>query len=68
MSKALPINFWTLAKPYVIIGRIAILVLGSLACLHVVESFRTLQKGSKAVDDTETKVSAWDERDIIDLR
>jgi hypothetical protein len=68
MSKASTINFWNLAKPYLIIGRIAVLVLGSLAYLHFVESFRKLPKGARAVDATDTKVSVWDEQDIIDLR
>lgn len=68
MSKASPINYWKLAKPYLIIGRIAVLVLGSLAYLHLVESFRKLPKTSRAVDTTDAKAAAWDERDIIDLR
>jgi hypothetical protein len=68
MSKALPIRFWNLVQPYVIIGRIAVLVLGSLAYLHFVESFRTLPKAARAVDATDAKVSTWDEQDIIDLR
>ena len=68
MSKASPINFWNLAKPYLIIGRITFLVLSSLAYLHFVESFRKLPKAARAVDATDAKVSAWDEQDIIDLR
>lgn len=68
MSKASPINLWNLAKPYLIIGRIAVLVLSSLAYLHFVESFRKLPKTSKTVDATGAEVSAWEEQDIIDLR
>ena len=68
MSKASPLHFWHLAKPYLIIGRIAVLVLGSLAYLHFVESFRKLPKASKGIEATDAKASAWDERDIIDLR
>ncbi|HEY9607561.1 MAG TPA: hypothetical protein V6C85_38605 [Allocoleopsis sp.] len=55
MSKTSPINFWNLAKPYVIIGRIAILVLGSLAYLHFVESLRKRPKAPRAVETTDAK-------------
>lgn len=68
MSKASTINLWNIAKPYLIIGRITVLVLSSLAYLHFVESFRKLSKSSKAVDTTDAKSAAWNEQDIIDLR
>ena len=67
MSRIPLTPLWKLAKPYWIIGRIAVLVLGSLAYLHLVESFRNVSKASKALDRSDSDRSTWDKRDIINL-
>lgn len=56
-------NFWKLAKPYWIIGRIAVLVLGSLAYLQFVEGFKRFSKALK----TNSKSAVWEKQDIVDL-
>ncbi len=63
-----PRLLWKLAKPYWVIGKIAVLVLGSLAYLQFVEVFRKFSKASKALKETDTNPSGWDKPDIIDLR
>ena len=67
MSRMPLTHLWKLAKPYLIIGRIAVLVLGSLMYLHFVESFRNVSKASKALDGSDSDRSTWNEQDIIDL-
>jgi hypothetical protein len=52
MSRTSLTHLWKLTKPYWIIGRIAVLVLGSLAYLHFVEGFRKFSKDSKALEET----------------
>jgi hypothetical protein len=67
MSRIPLTHLWKLAKPYLIIGRIAVLVLGSLTYLHFVESFRNVSKASKALDEPDSEHSTWNKRDLIDL-
>ncbi len=68
MSRTRLTDLWKLVKPYWIIGRIAVLVLGSLAYLQFVEGFRTLSKASRALDETDSDRSTWDNQDVVDLR
>lgn len=67
MSRIQPTLLWKLAKPYWVIGKIAVLVLGSLVYLQLVEGFRRFSKASKALEETNSDGCAWDKRDIIDL-
>jgi hypothetical protein len=67
MSRIPLTDLWKLAKPYWVIGRIAVLVLGSLAYLQFVEGFRKFSKASKALDEADSAHSAWDKRDVVDL-
>ncbi len=67
MSRTTPTVLWKLVKPYWVIGKIAILVLGSLAYLQFVEVFRKLSKDSKALEDKDCNRPAWDKQDIMDI-
>lgn len=68
MSRITPTHLWQLAKPYLIIGRIAVLVLGSLAYLQLMEVPKKFSKATKVLDKTNSNDPIWDQSDIIDLR
>ncbi|HEY9637721.1 MAG TPA: hypothetical protein V6D14_30290 [Coleofasciculaceae cyanobacterium] len=67
MSKIQPTLVWKLTKPYWVIGKIAVLVLGSLVYLQLVEGLRRFSKASEALAETDSDGSAWDKQDIVDL-
>jgi hypothetical protein len=67
MSRIQPPVVWKLAKPYWVIGKISVLVLGSLVYLQLVEGWRRFSTASEALGKTDSDCSAWDKPDIIDL-
>ncbi len=67
MSRTPLTDLWKLVKPYWVIAKIAVLVVGSLAYLQLVEGLRKFSKASKVLQEPDSDRSAWDKPDIIDM-